>query len=156
CGYDFSTLQRFCGRGVVRKAQYGQQMNRGVAHRAWPALKHSEKKIAISLESCFGISTPCANALSHAVERGPAPPIRITVRAVRHSCQEASHLFRVRFHADHRAYLMKEIATPLRFVIREARHRQLKIRQCATRRCSQGSQLHPRVLYAISQNLVLG
>src|SRR5215468_2676016 len=87
CGYDFSMLQRFCGSGVVRKAQYCQQMNRGVAHRAWPALKHSEKKTPISLESCFGISTPCANALSHAVERGPAPPIRIAVKAVRDCCQ---------------------------------------------------------------------
>src|SRR5262245_11244745 len=113
-------------------------MNSGVADRAWPALKHSQKKIAISLESCFGISTSCANALSHAVERGPTPPIRIAVRAIRHGCQESPHFFRVCFHADDRAYLMKEIATPLRFVISKARHRQLKIRQRAIRRRSQG------------------
>ena len=51
---------------------------------------------------------------------------------------------------------MKEIATPLRFLIRKVRNRQPKIRQRATRRRSQGSQLHPRVLNAISQKLILG
>src|SRR5207253_6768699 len=79
----------------------------------------------------------------------------IAVRAVRRGSQESPHFCGVRFHADHRAHLMKEIATPLRFVIGKARNRQLKIRQRATRRRSQGSELHPGVLNAISQKLIL-
>src|SRR5207249_3852854 len=100
-------------------------------------------------------SSDLANALSHAVERGPAPPIGIALGAVRHGCEKSPHLFRVGFHADHRADLMKEIATSLRLAVGKARNRQLEVRQRTTRRCGKCSHLHPRVFHAVCEKLVL-
>src|SRR5437879_2831541 len=127
-----------------------------MTHGSRPALEHPQEKIAISLEGGFCISTLCANALSHPVERCPAPPVRIAVGAVRDGCQESPHFFCVRVHANHGPDVLKEIATSLRFLIGKARSGQLKIRQRATRRRTQGSHLHPGVFYATRQEVVLG